>query len=35
LYPGMFFPSAGHLHKSERAFHEYLGMAWAKLRGQI
>lgn len=33
--PGMFFPSAGGLSKAERAFREYLGLAWAKLRGQI
>jgi uncharacterized SAM-binding protein YcdF (DUF218 family) len=33
--PGIFFPSANNLCKAERAFHEYLGIAWAKLRGQI
>ena len=33
--PGMFFPNADGLKKAERAFHEYLGLAWAKLRGQI
>ena len=33
--PAIFFPSAGDLYKTERAFHEYLGIAWAKLRGQI
>lgn len=33
--PGIFFPSAGDLYKTERVFHEYLGMVWAKLRGQI
>jgi len=33
--PGIFFPSANNLRKAERAFHEYLGIAWAKLRGQI
>lgn len=33
--PAMFFPSADSLEKAERAFHEYLGLAWAKLRGQI
>ena len=33
--PGMFFPSAGSLGKAEKAFHEYLGLGWAKLRGQI
>jgi uncharacterized SAM-binding protein YcdF (DUF218 family) len=30
-----FFPSATALRKSELAFHEYLGILWAKLRGQI
>ncbi len=30
-----FFPSATALWKSELAFHEYLGILWAKLRGQI
>ncbi len=33
--PAMFFPSADGLERAERAFHEYLGLAWAKLRGQI
>jgi uncharacterized SAM-binding protein YcdF (DUF218 family) len=33
--PGMFFPSAFSLYKAQRAFHEYLGLAWAKIRGQI
>lgn len=32
---GMFFPSAGSLEKAGRAIHEYLGMAWAKMRSQI
>lgn len=32
---GSFFPNALNLHKSERAFYEYLGILWAKLRGQI
>ena len=35
LSPGSFFPNALSLHKSERAFYEYLGILWAKLRGQI
>jgi uncharacterized SAM-binding protein YcdF (DUF218 family) len=35
ISPGMFFPSADGLKKAERAFHEYLGLGWAKLRGQI
>ncbi len=33
--PERFYPSAGGLRKAERAFYEYLGLAWAKLRGQI
>jgi len=33
--PGMFFPSANNLRKTERAFYEYLGLVWAKLRGQV
>jgi len=35
LSPGLFFPSPGNLDKSGRAVHEYLGIAWAKLRGLI
>ena len=35
LSPGIFFPSAGELYQTERAVYEYLGMAWARLRGQI
>ena len=35
LGPASFFPSSGNLRKAERIFHEYLGIAWAKLRGQI
>ncbi len=35
ISPGMFFPSAGGLAKAERVFYEYLGLAWARLRGQI
>ena len=33
--PGLFFPSADDLIKSERAFYEVLGLAWAKLRGRV
>lgn len=33
--PGAFFPSAGSLCKAERALHEYLGLGWARLTGQI
>jgi len=35
ITPAMFFPSAGRIEKTERAFYEYLGLAWARLRGQI
>lgn len=35
INPGSFFPSAMGLRKMERAVHEYLGLAWAKLRRQI
>ena len=35
LTPGVFFPGAGSLEKAERAVHEYLGLVWAWLRGQI
>lgn len=34
-HPGDFFPGAAPLRKSERAFYEYLGLTWARLRGQI
>ena len=30
-----FFPGAGGFVKLESTFHEYLGLAWAKIRGQI
>jgi uncharacterized SAM-binding protein YcdF (DUF218 family) len=33
--PSQLYPSAGGLRKAELAVHEYLGLAWAKLRGQI
>jgi len=35
LTPAMFFPSADSIEKMERVFYEYLGLAWARLRGQI
>jgi uncharacterized SAM-binding protein YcdF (DUF218 family) len=35
LRSGIFFPSAGSLEKAQRAIHEYLGLFWAKIRGQI
>jgi uncharacterized SAM-binding protein YcdF (DUF218 family) len=33
--PSAFYPSAGGLRKAELAIHEYLGLAWSKLRGKI
>ncbi len=30
-----FFPSTGNLGKAELAIHEYLGLTWARLRGQM
>jgi len=35
ISPGMFFPSADGMRKAERAFREYLGLVWSKIRGQI
>ncbi len=35
LTPGVFFPNAGALEKAGTAIHEYLGMMWAKVRGQV
>jgi len=35
MSPSMFFPSAGNLRKVENAVHEYLGLMWAKIRGQV
>ncbi|MFH1062497.1 MAG: envelope biogenesis factor ElyC [Candidatus Omnitrophota bacterium] len=35
LSPGVFFPSAGNIEKTEIAVYETLGLIWAKLRGQI
>jgi uncharacterized SAM-binding protein YcdF (DUF218 family) len=35
LSPSSFFPGAGNLRKAEAGFYEYLGIAWAKLRGKI
>lgn len=35
INPGMFFPSADDLRKSESAVHEYLGILWAKVRGKL
>ena len=33
--PDDFFPDASDLYKSQRAFYEYLGMAWAWARGRM
>ena len=35
MAPGGFFPGAGSLRKAERAVYEYLGLVWAKIRGEI
>lgn len=35
ISPGMFSPCADELRKVERAVHEYLGLAWAKIVGYI
>jgi len=35
ISPGMFFPGIEELQKAEAAIYEYLGLAWAKLRGRI
>jgi uncharacterized SAM-binding protein YcdF (DUF218 family) len=35
MNPGKFFPRVENLDKAERAFYEYLGLAWAKLRGRL
>jgi uncharacterized SAM-binding protein YcdF (DUF218 family) len=35
LSPSEFFPSAGGLRRAEAATYEYLGLAWAKVRGKI
>jgi len=35
ISPSDFFPDSGSLRKAEGVIHEYLGIFWAKLRGQI
>jgi uncharacterized SAM-binding protein YcdF (DUF218 family) len=35
LNPGDFFPNANALDNASRAIHEYVGMLWAKMKGQI
>jgi uncharacterized SAM-binding protein YcdF (DUF218 family) len=34
-HPGSFFPNATSLRKFEKAYHEILGIIWAKIRNQI
>ena len=33
--PGNFFPNSGGLRLAETAAYEYLGLAWAKIRGKV
>ena len=33
--PSLFFPGADDMEKAERAVHEYLGLVWAWMRGQV
>jgi uncharacterized SAM-binding protein YcdF (DUF218 family) len=35
LSPGNFFPGSGGLRLAEATTYEYLGLAWAKVRGKI
>ena len=35
LSPGSFFPRGKNIVKAERSIHEYLGIVWAKIQGQI
>jgi len=35
ISPGLFFPAADSLETTRRAFYEYLGLIWAKLRGYM
>ena len=35
LSPDDFFPSSNALDNTSQAMHEYVGMLWAKMRGQI
>lgn len=35
INPGTFFPNSGGFAKIESALHEYIGIIWLKLRGQI
>ena len=32
---GTFFPNSGHLSNLQAAWHEYLGLVWGRLRGQL
>ena len=35
INPGVFFPNSAKIRNAEEVFYEYLGLAWAKLRGQM
>ena len=35
ITPHSFFPSVDHLQMCQKAMHEYMGLAWSKLRGRI
>ena len=35
ISPGLFFPNAANIRNAEKAIYEYMGIVWAKLRGQI
>lgn len=35
LRPSLFYPRTGELRKAELAIHEYMGLAWGKLRGKL
>jgi uncharacterized SAM-binding protein YcdF (DUF218 family) len=32
---GDLFPSASSIRKTERAWHEYIGRIWSRMRGQL
>jgi uncharacterized SAM-binding protein YcdF (DUF218 family) len=33
--PSQLYPQAGHVHRAQRAVHEYLGLTWSWLRGTL
>lgn len=35
MNPKSFYPRAENLYKAERAFYEYLGLIWARIRGRV